>query len=92
MTTHPVPQCAWVGLEGDAEHEGPCGRVAVGFVQDLEGRRVFTCEEHVYAAKARLPGGMYHHGVLEEDRRAPYAHHAASREYRHNASVVGHME
>jgi hypothetical protein len=85
-------ECGWNGIEGTTDHVGPCGKPAVGCVEDAAGRRQYTCEEHISHARALLPTGVYHAGVLADDQEAPFTPHGASRQARHNASTVGHFE
>lgn len=58
---HPV--CSWTGLAPDGERAEPCGKPASYYVEAPNGRRVFTCLEHLGMAKSRAETGALVHRV-----------------------------
>jgi hypothetical protein len=85
-------ECGWSGVEGDSDHVGPCLRPAVGCVEDAEGRREYTCEEHISHARSLLPSGVYYAGITSDDQESPLASRSAARSGQRGSSVVGHVE
>jgi hypothetical protein len=89
MTTHPAIQCTWNGLGPDGEQVRSCGKPAIGYIDGPHGR-VYTCEEHVGHAKQQAGSGrLVHDGLGDPTSSPPVTSHAATRQARHNASVVG---
>jgi hypothetical protein len=76
----PAVQCSWTGVTEEGTRAEPCGKPAVGYVENRDGRRVYCCVEHVESARARAGGGRFVHSMLEEEEVAPGTHHGASRQ------------
>ena len=84
--------CGWSGVADDDEQVVGCDRPAVGYVAAPSGSRIYVCDSHVAHAKHDLAGGRYVHGLADSDAVPPTTWHAAVRQARHNASVVGAFE
>lgn len=58
---HPV--CSWMGLSPDGDREEPCGKPASYYVEAPNGRRVYSCIEHLAHAKSNAENGSLVHRV-----------------------------
>jgi hypothetical protein len=82
MTPHEMPavQCSWTGVTDEGARAEPCGKPAIGYVENRNGGRVYCCAEHVESARARAGGGRFVHATREEDEVAPGTYYGASRQ------------
>lgn len=72
MTRYNSPKCAWFGVapDGSGTQVG-CDRPASYYVQPAEGRRRYSCEEHLAQAKARAGRGAIVHVIPVRQPSAP---------------------
>lgn len=92
MTGSRVIQCTWTGIEDDEGRAVGCDRPAVGYVAARDGRRIYTCDEHVAHAKREAGSGEFVRAVRPDDLAVPRAAHGVSRQAAHQESTVGGRE
>ncbi len=72
MTEPALPTCSWVGEDpSNEEIEIPCGKPATYYLETADGRRVYTCLEHLSHAKMEAPTGHVVHEIPVHRHDAP---------------------